>query len=71
MTRSIGGDVVCHNLAHKVVAVCHHLVAEFVVVGDEIAIGAAEEFILVAVAVGDVAHSTILQREARLQGTTK
>ena len=50
---------------------CHHLVAELVVVGDEVAVGAAEEFILVAVAVGDVAHCTILQREARLQGTTK
>ena len=71
MAWSIVGYVVCHNAPREFVSVRHHLVAELVVVGDKVAVGAAEEFVAVAVAAGDVAHSTILERETWLQGSTE
>ena len=40
-------------------------------VGDKVAVGAAEEFVRIAILVHNVAHSAVFEREARLQGTTE
>ncbi len=66
MARSVGRYLVAYHPSRRLVAVRHELVAELIVVGDEVAVGAAEEFVGVAVFGGYVAHSAEFEREARL-----
>ena len=68
MPRAVGGDVVADDASGNLVAAGHHLISQLVVVGDEVAVGAAEELVDVSVFGYYVAHGAELECESRLQG---